>query len=274
MRLEGRAAIVTGGGRGIGRAVALALAGEGANVVVSARTCEEIEAVAAEIQQTGRAAMAVQADLTQSADAERVVAETVSKFGRVDILVNNAGGVPSEVYTAGGAPRMAPVLWEIPESTWDCVIAANLKTAFLCLKAVMPGMIAGRGGDIVNIVSQAGRVPYPVEGSYTTAKHAVMALTRTAALQASPYGIRVNAVSPGLIDTPGQRRLLSAMGAEESFPFMHPASYVGAAVLYVLCDAPPTMTGQSLDLFTTPVGSDGMVRVMLDRRGRDQMAGP
>ena len=161
---------------------------------------------------------------------------------------------------------MAPVLWEIPEPAWDRMIAVNLKTVFLCLRAVMPGMIARKSGEIVNIVSQAGRVPYPVEGSYTTAKHAVMALTRTAALQSAAFGIRVNAVSPGLIDTPGQRRLLSAMGAEESFPFMHPASSVGKAVLYVVCDTPHTMTGQSLDLFTTPVGTDGMVRVMLDRQ--------
>lgn len=255
MRLDDQVAIVTGGGRGIGRAVALALAKEGAHVVVCARTITDIEAVAAEIRHLDRKALVITADVTRAHDVATLVERTKAEFGRIDILVNNAGGVPSELYNPDGSFAGAWNVWEIPEAIWDRIVASNLKSVFLCIKAVMPQMISQQHGEIINIVSQAGRVPYPLEGSYPAAKHAVMALTETAGLQSASYGVRVNGVSPGLIDTPGQRRLMRTLMPEDQLPPMEPAESVAAAVMYLLCDAPKSMTGQSLDLFKTVGGA-------------------
>jgi len=250
-RLKGQVAIVTGGGRGIGRAIALALAREGANVAVCARTVTEIEAVAAEIRYLERKALAIAADVTLAHDVETVVERTNAEFGRIDILVNNAGGVPSELYKPDGSLAGGWNIWETPEDRWDRIIASNLKSVFLCIKAVIPQMINQQHGEIINIVSKLGRVPNPTESSYAAAKHAVMALTETVGLQSASYGIRVNGVSPGLIDTPGQRRVMRLSMPENQFPAMDSAESVAAAVLYLLCDAPKSMTGQSLDLFQT-----------------------
>jgi len=110
-------------------------------------------------------------------------------------------------------------------------------------------MMSQKRGDIINIVSQPARVPYPLGGAYPAAKHAAMALTETLGLQAATYGIRVNAVSPGLVDTPGQRRLMTLFIPETQLPPLDPPESIAAAVVYLLCDAPKKMTGQSLDLF-------------------------
>ena len=252
MRLNGKTAIVTGGGRGIGRSIALALAQEGANVVVSARTSAEIEAVALEIQNAGQQSLAIRADATQLSDVEGLAQQTQARFGRIDILVNNAGGAPAELYALPnvmGSAILQPI-WEQTEAVWDQVIKTNLKSVFLCLKAVMPYMIKQGAGDVINIASKLGRLPVNIgAGGYSEAKHAVIALTQNAALQAASYGIRVNAISPGLIDTPGQRRLMLAYMAEDQLPTMEGPESTATAVLFLLCDAPKVMTGHSLDLF-------------------------
>ncbi|NOZ28120.1 MAG: SDR family oxidoreductase [Chloroflexi bacterium] len=249
MRLEGKIAIVTGGGRGIGRAIALALAREGADVVVSARTRSEIEAVADEIRGLGRKALVIPADVTVAQEVEQLVEQTLNEFGHIDILVNSAGGIPYELYDRPGPFRMPKGIWETEEATWDRIIASNLKSVFLCMKAVLPHMIDRGQGDIVNIASRLGREPTAVEGSYPAAKHAVISLTQTTALQTKAYGIRVNAVSPGMVDTPGQRRFLETFLPGRELPPMMSAESVAAAVVYLLCDTPREMTGQSIDLF-------------------------
>jgi 3-oxoacyl-[acyl-carrier protein] reductase len=210
----------------------------------------DIEAVATEIRQTGRKAIAISADVTIAQQVEDLVVRTKAEFGTIDILVNSAGGIPSELYGLDGAASpVSMTVWDTPEVVWDRMIASNLKSVYLCIKAVMPHMISQKRGDIINIVSQAGRVPYPLGGSYPAAKHAAMALTETVGLQAATYGIRVNAVSPGLVDTPGQRRLMTLFIPEDQLPPMDPPESIAAAVVYLLCDAPKNMTGQSLDLF-------------------------
>lgn len=248
MRLDGQAAIVTGAGRGIGRAIALALAREGARMVVNARTPGEVAAVVAEIRALGGEALAVLADVTVATEVERLVAAAVARFGAVDILVNNAGGIPGELYDAAGAPKFATAIWEEPEASWDRIIDANLKSVFLCARAALPHMLARGRGEIVNIASQAARVPRG-GGAYAVAKTGVVALTQLLAIQAGPRGIRVNAVSPGLVDTPGNTRLLQARRPGAALPERDSAESVAAAVRYILCDAPRSMNGQSLDTF-------------------------
>jgi 3-oxoacyl-[acyl-carrier protein] reductase len=248
-RLEGQIAIVTGAGRGIGRAIALALAAEGAHVTLCARTRSELEAVAAEIEQMGGQALVVAADLTAAQQVNRMVAETIARFGAIDILVNNAGGMPSERYAPDGSLFLPPTLWEIPDEIWDGTLSTNLKSVFLCMKAVLPHLIQQRRGEVINISAQAGRTLFPLAADYCVAKHGVILLAEIAALQAAPHGVRVNAIAPGQIDTPGQRRLMAIFMPEDQFPPMTSAESVAAAALYFLCDAPKAMNGQSLDLF-------------------------
>jgi 3-oxoacyl-[acyl-carrier protein] reductase len=248
-RLEGQVAIVTGAGRGIGRAIALALAAEGAHITLSSRTQTELDVVAAEIEQIGGQALVVVADLTNAQQVNRMAEATISRFGAIHILVNNAGGMPSERYAADGSLFLPPSLWEIPEEIWDGTLATNLKSLFLCLKVVMPHVIQQQRGEVINISSQAGRTLFHQAADYCVAKHGAILLTEIAALQAAPHGVRVNAISPGLVDTPGQRRLMATFMPEDRFPPMISAESIAAAALYLLCDAPKAMTGQTLDLF-------------------------
>ena len=252
MRLKGNTAIVTGGGRGIGRAIALALAKEGANVVVSARTQSEIEAVALEIQNLGQQSLAFIADATRLDDIEALAERTKTEFGSIDILVNNAGGTPPEAYDVPnliGSALLRPI-WEQSEAAWDQNAKINLKPVFLGIKVVVPYMLEQGNGDVINIASRTGRqVSRFGLAGYSEMKHAVIALTQNAAFQAASHGIRVNAVSPGMIDTLGQRRVLATLMPEDQFPPMESAESVAASVIYLLCDAPKTMTGHSLDLF-------------------------
>jgi 3-oxoacyl-[acyl-carrier protein] reductase len=248
MRLEGQTALVTGGGRGIGRAIVLALAREGANVSVCARTPAEIEVVAGEVEALGRRSLALSADVTVTAAVQEAVERTRSGLGEIDILINNAGGAPSELYDASGGLQVGEI-WETDEGQWDRMLESNLKSVFLCTKAVMPGMIARGRGNIINIASAMGHGAWPIGGPYMVAKHGVIALTQSLGLTAVKHGVRVNAVSPGLIDTPGQRRLMGALGLDGALPAMGPPEPVAAAVLYLLCEAPPGMVGQALQLF-------------------------
>jgi 3-oxoacyl-[acyl-carrier protein] reductase len=248
VRLEGQTTLVTGGGRGIGRAIALALAREGANVAVCARTTVEIEAVAGEVEALGRRALALAADVTDAAAVQQVVERTGSAFGGIDILINNAGGVPSELYDPSGALNVGEI-WEMDEARWDRTLEANLKSVFLCSKAVLPGMIARGLGNIINIASSLAHGAWSFGGPYMLAKHGVIALTQSLGLTAVKHGVRVNAISPGLIDTPGQRRLMGALRLDHELPLLEPPETVAAAVLYLLCEAPPGMVGQALQLF-------------------------
>lgn len=193
MKLEGKAAIVTGAGRegkGIGRSIALALASEGADIVISDFVVENAQAVAKEVQETtGRHALAVQANVSVPADVERMVDETMSAFGRVDILVNNAGITRDNL------------LMRMSEEEWDVVLDSNLKGAFLCTKAVTRIMLKQKSGKIVNVASVMGIVGNPGQANYSASKAGMIALTKTTAKELGSRGITANAVAPGFIQT-------------------------------------------------------------------------
>jgi NAD(P)-dependent dehydrogenase (short-subunit alcohol dehydrogenase family) len=186
MRLEGQAAIVTGAGRGIGRAIARRFAAEGAAVLLSARTAEEIAGAAAEIRAAGGRAAAVAASVALEADCARIVHAARAEFGRVDILVNNAG-------------IFGPVkpCEEITPAEWDEALAVNLRAPFLLARLVLPEMYARGSGVILNIASVAAKMAYPWEAPYMASKAGLVGLSRALAAEAARKGVRVNALCPG-----------------------------------------------------------------------------
>jgi glucose 1-dehydrogenase len=193
MQLKDRVAIVTGAESsiGMGRAIALAFAKEGANVVVCDVKEEGLQERASEIEQLGRKALALKTDVSKSSEVAQLVETTVKTFGRIDILVNNAG-VREEPPT--------PVQ-DITEELWDFVQSVNLKGVFLCTKYTVPHMIKQKKGKIINISSIFGQVSFPNYSAYCAAKGGVINLTRTLALELAPHKINVNAIGPGVTET-------------------------------------------------------------------------
>ena len=191
MKLDGKVSIVTGGGRGIGRVIALRFATEGAAVVVSGTTKEPLDQVAQEIVERAGRALGVVSDVADEADVERLVAATLDEFGRIDILVNNAG--------IAGPTALAT---DVTREDWDRTLAVNLTGAFLCAKHVLPHMIKQRGGRIINITSIAGLRGYAWRSPYSASKWAMIGLTQTLAEEAGRYDITVNAIAPGPVRGP------------------------------------------------------------------------
>lgn len=203
-RFSGQVAIVTGAARGLGKAVALKLAGDGAAVVVNDVRGELAEAVVNQIEAAGGQAVAHIADVSDEAQVEAMVSATVKRFKTVDILVNNAGMMRTT------SPLEAVLLEE-----FRAMMAVNVVGVYLCLKAVLPIMKARRSGKIVNVSSSAGRCMSTFNGPhYTASKAAVLGLTRHVAREAAPYNINVNAVAPGTFVTEGGRELLPDLTPE------------------------------------------------------------
>jgi meso-butanediol dehydrogenase / (S,S)-butanediol dehydrogenase / diacetyl reductase len=189
MELESQVAIVTGAGRGIGRAIALELASLGADVAVAELNAEAGEQTAGEVQEQGRRALAIATDATKRSDLDQLARRTVAELGRIDILVNNAG-----IY------RAAPAL-DIDEAHWDAVMDINVKALFFACQAVLPTMVEAKHGSIVNLASMAGKLGSTTSLPYAASKAAVISITRSLALTFAPHGIRVNCVCPGFVQT-------------------------------------------------------------------------
>jgi len=188
--LQGRVALVTGASRGIGRATALALARAGADLILAARSEAQLAALAAEITSLGRAALVCVTDVSQESDVTRTVQAGLERFGKIDILVNNAGVRVGRT-----------VLWETTPEEWDTMMAINLRGAFLCCRAVLPGMIARREGLIINVVSTASQIGLENMSGYGASKWGLLGMTRSLIKEVRPYGIRVTALSPGGTNT-------------------------------------------------------------------------
>jgi len=242
--VRGTVAVITGGGRGIGEAVALAFAGEGATVVLAARTASELAEVAAKISATGGIGMPVPTDVSSPADVSRLVQRAVDAYGRVDVLVNAAG-------------ILGPVgpLWEADPEAWKRAIEVNFYGTFLCCRAVLPHMVKRRRGKIVNFSGGGAASPLPRMAAYGASKAAVVRLTETLAEEVKPFGIEVNAIAAGMVNT----RLLDAVLAAkelggEQFARVRrlrdtgeggvPAELPAALVLWLASDASQGLTGK------------------------------
>jgi len=201
---------VTGGGRGIGRAIALELARFGASVAIAARTTEELSSTLAELSSAGGTGAAIAADLADRAEAARVVAETERRLGQVDILINNAG--------VGSAIDPRPVV-DFSDATWDLTLALNLTAPYICCKAVLPGMLAKKWGRIVNIASIVAKIGAHRGSAYAASKGGLVSFTKSLALEVAKDGVTANAICPGPVRTATSDKRLAQISAERNVPF-------------------------------------------------------
>jgi len=238
VRLEGKVAVVTGGGRGIGRAVALGLAREGARVVVAARSTGQVSQVAEEIARHGGEAVAVECDVSQEDAVKAMISEVINRYGRLDVLVNNAG-----------VGNIRPV-WGTPQASFERVLAVNLVGTFLCTKHAWRPMRQGGGGAIINVSSLGGLHGYPLLSAYCASKWGQIGFTLACAEEGKADGIRVNAIAPGKADTAFRAQI-----AEDKSRMLKAEDHVGACIFLASDDA-RFVTGQviALDWFGPPPG--------------------
>lgn len=251
MELENRRALVTGGGRGIGRAVAVQLARAGAAVAVAARTRKEIDECVSELRTSGATAHAVTADVSKDADVRALFRDAEQTLGPIDILVNGAGVAPSAL------------LHRTTDEQWRSVIDVNLSGCFYAMRAALPGMLQRGWGRIVNMASIAGKTGYPYIAAYSASKHGLLGLTRCAAVETAEKGVTVNAVCPGYVDTPmtdaSIDRIVEKTGIDAAAARRHleeaspqkrlvTAEEVAALTVYLCTDAARGITGQALSV--------------------------
>ena len=242
MTFTGQVALVTGAGAGIGQATALAFAGEGLKVVVADRDVAGGEDTVAQIKAAGGSAIFLGCDVTVEAQVKQLMEQTISTYGRLDYAFNNAGIEIEQGRLADGTL-----------DEFDAIMGVNVKGVWLCMKYQLPLMLAQRGGAIVNTASVAGLGAAPKMSIYSASKHAVIGLTKSAAIEYAKKRIRVNAVCPAVIDTAMFRRAYEADPRKAEFAAaMHPVGRIGkveevaSAVLYLCCDGAAFTTGHAL----------------------------
>lgn len=239
MDLSNRVAIVTGSGRGIGRAIALKLAEVGATVVVN-DIGEAAQSVAEEIRAMNRQSLAILADVSSSSDVARLMETTKATYGKVDILVNNAGITRDQI------------LVRMSDEDWDRVLNVNLRSVFLCSRAVLRQMIKQRWGRIISIASIVGVAGNPGQANYASAKAGIIGLTRTIAREVASRGITANVIAPGFIDTEMTQRLEEKQRQElmGHIPLGYPGSPrdVAEAVAFLASEEARYITGQILNV--------------------------
>lgn len=245
-RLAGKVALITGGGTGIGRAIAMAFAGEGAAVAVAGRRLEKVKDVAAEIEKHGGPALALECDVSHSKDADRAISETAKRFGKFNVLVNNAGTLSFSTVDT------------ISEDDWDRVITVNLKGPFLMSRAALKEFRKNGGGTIVNIGSVLGLVAMKDRAAYCASKGGVTMLTKAMALDHAHENVRVNCICPSIVETElvkglfddseqGKRLKQSRMGTIPLGRFGKPADVADLAV-FLASDESSWLTGTAIPL--------------------------
>jgi fengycin family lipopeptide synthetase B len=233
MKLEGKVAIVTGGGRGIGRAIAVLFAKNGAGVTIAARTMGQIQETVEEIAKQGGRAIGMPLDVTEEEEVNTFVERVLEKFGHIDILVNNAG-----IFEAG--PIVA-----IESETWRRVIEVNLVGTFLCSKAVTPHLIEQKWGRIINIASRSGKIGHPFLTAYCASKHGVVGFTKSLAEELAPFHITVNAICPGVVETD----MVSQTVKEQVGNGIIMPEEIAELALYLASDDAKRINGEALNIF-------------------------
>src|SRR6266568_111810 len=252
MELHDKIAVVTGGGRGIGRAIALAYAREGASLVLASRSKEALEETRAMVEALGRKALVVPTDIRHEESVRNLAEQALGYFGRVDILVNNSG------ITGPTAP-----LWEIAPADWEETFAVNVTGPYLCCRAFLPSMIERRSGSIIIISSMTGKRPLFGRTPYAAGKLALVGLARTLAWETGPYGIRVNVISPGPIEGERVERVIRSQAQAEGIseeearrrftsnsPLgrLVPPGNIADAVVFLASDKAASITGEDLNV--------------------------